>query len=1285
MIMKRMPAVIVNQNENPRMRARISWVVLILLGFSWSLLGVSATAQGGQGFTGHVLDSTGAVIPGAEVTIHNQATNVEEKAVTTSAGDYTVPYIIPGTYTISVVKNGFEVEKKTDILLNVDQASTIDFRLSPGAVTQTVTVNGSAAQIDRSKADRGEVIDSQRISETALDSRNPFGLFGLSPGTHNFSATQYPRPFDIVSRNLYANGSPQPADLNLDGVTNTAGGNAGYAGIVPSVDALKEYKVNLNPYDASFAKGAGNSIDMSLKSGGNKFHGVADYFMRRSWLDAYPYQVKYNHVVDGTPLAKPPHKRDQYSVEADGPLIIPHLFNGRDKVFYTVSYEYIHDVQPNGGESVYSIPSPAMIAGDFSQAQFEYYYTTADKFNPCPNAAPNCAQPLNIYDPLQPLSTYVDPLDGQTKSARQQFPGNIIPASRISSVGAAILATYKYITPNVNPGPNYAPYTNNYEVLQGEDDIWRNALIKVDYHVGPKDDLSFRWSAQARWENNGVPPVPLDDPAEESCPGIQPKSETGAAQWTHIFSPTLLLNVAATVISTVESESICGTTFPFNEKEALGFSAAYVNQLPNNNHFPNINPSGPLNAANYDDFGPNGTGGSGIDHTLQFLPTITKIIGAQTIRAGMDIRFNQFDNPFGGSNDQYNFTNDFTQHYFTGGQYTVGDAPNYTSGSSIAELLLGYPSSGSTSTTVNQFFSQHYLAPWVQDDWRITKRLTLNLGLRWDFATAPVERHNKENGIFNTSVLNPISSSIPAGTAALGTATELQGGLQFVGVGGQPRGTYYTNMLQVQPRIGFAYALTDRLSLHGGVGENYLSDRSTNGDFGFYGTTTYNPSTNNGLTPYTATNAGGFSDPILVVEQPTGSSLGYLEALGQSISFFNPHYHIPSVWNYSVELQAQVSKRDVVTMAYVGNREPNGAVTNNINNISPQWDAQCDLERGGNHNLCDSATGQIANPFLGIPAFQGTSYYNSSTLSKSVFTQPYPEFGSISENGATNNYRAWYNSFQASYSRQMSHSLSLHVAYTHALAETAGGWTDELNNVVSRNISDTNDVKHAVSISGVGYLPFGRGRDFFPNVKRWVDEVINGWEVSPFYTWYSGFPWNPGGNWEMYPSGTAIDQTMGVKHVILPPDGSHPNTRIRGATPCVGQKDINYGLPGSTSPQVDVSASTTSEANCTSTPFVEAANYAVGRNTISYGVYQPGAYHFDLAASKNFAIHGVRPIFRSDVTNLRITVDLLNALNHADWDEGYNGLGVDFGTINKGPSGPTNLPRYLQLSAKLNW
>jgi hypothetical protein len=1266
-------------------------VVLILFGFSCSLLSVSAWAQGGQQFTGQVLDSTGAAIPGAQVTIHNQATDAEEKAVTTSSGDYSVPYLPIGTYTITVVKDGFEIEKRTDILLNTDQASKIDFKLRPGKVTETIVVNGSASQIDLSKGDRGEVIDSARISETALDSRNPFGLFGLSPGAHNFSADQYPRPFDVVSRNLYANGSPQPADLNIDGVTNTAGGNAGYAGVVPSVDALKEFKVVINPYDASFAKGAGNSIDMSFKSGGNKFHGVADYFMRRSWLDAYQYQQKYNYVVNGQPLVKAPHKRDQYSVEGDGPLVIPHLFNGRDKVFYTVNYEFMHDIQPNGGESVYSIPSPAMLSGDFSQAQYYYYYSPSDKINPC-GSAPSCLQPLIIYDPSLPTTTYVDPEDGQTKTARQPFPGNIIPANRISGVSAAALATYKYITPNLTPCSTCAPNTNNYGVLQGEDDTWRNALVKVDYRVGPSDALSFRWTAQGRWDKGGTPPIPFDDPAEVYCPGTQPKSEVGAVQWTHTVSPTLLLNVAATVISEEENRAKCGQSFSGNEDLALGFSSAYSNQLTNIHNFPNFNDSGLLNAAGYDNPGPGSTGYGRTDHTLQFLPTVTKIIGPHTLRAGFDIRFNQFDYPTGGNNDQYNFNNNFTTHFWTGGQYTTGDAPGFTSGSSIAETLLGYPSGGTVYDNLHQFFSQHYLAPWAQDDWKITKRLTLNLGLRWDFSTAPVERDNRMNGTINLSVLNPVSANIPMGTAALGTFTNLQGGMEFAGVNGQPRGAYFTNMLQIQPRIGFAYALTNRLSLHGGVGENYLSDQTTNGNDGFSSYTNIISTTDNGLQPLFLTNGGSFADPLTNVVKPTGSSLGYLQDVGRSVSFSNPHYHIPSLWNYSLELQAQVTKRDVVTAAYVGNREPNGTVGNDLDLYSPQWNAQCDIERGGNHNLCDGAAGQIANPFLGLDAFNGTGFYNSNTLSKSQFERPYPEFSDVYENNATNDFRAWYNSFQATYTHQMSHSVSLHVAYTHAYMMQAGSWQDELNNVRSRYLQGSNTTKHAVNISGVGYLPFGRGRDFFSKAPTWADEIINGWEVSPFLTYYSGFPWGIGGNWEEFPSGSAVTHSMAVKRTLLPPDAQHPNTRIRGVTPCVGSRNQNYGLPGSTSPQINISQSSTSETTAcgpggTNTPFVTAADgYAVQRVNEFSGVYQPGAPHFDLAVSKNFAIHGVQQIFRSDVTNFKFTFDLFNALNHPNWDEGYNGCcGIDFGTIPKGPNGPTNTPRYLQLSAKLNW
>jgi len=484
------------------------------------------------------------------------------------------------------------------------------------------------------------------------------------------------------------------------------------------------------------------------------------------------------------------------------------------------------------------------------------------------------------------------------------------------------------------------------------------------------------------------------------------------------------------------------------------------------------------------------------------------------------------------------------------------------------------------------------------------------------------------------------------------------------------------------------------LSLHGGVGENYLSDQSTNGSDGFSSYTNITASVDNGLKPVFLTNGGNFADPIANVVKPTGSSLGYLQDLGYGVSFINPHYHIPSLWNYSLELQGQLTKRDVFTAAYVGNIMTNGTVGLDLDMYSPQWNAQCDIERGGNHNLCDGAAGQIANPFQNIAAFGTTGFFYNNTLSKSQFQRPYPEFSDVYENDATNDFRAWYNSFQASYSHQMSHSIALHVAYTHAYMMQAGGWQDELNNVRNRYLQGSNTTKHAVNISGVGYLPFGRGRDFFSNSPTWVDEIINGWEASPFLTYYSGFPWGIGGNWEEFPSGSAVTHSMAVKRTTLSPDAANHEQykRIRGVTPCVGYKNQNYDLPDGGGPQVYVSQSSTSETTAcgpsgTNTPFVTAADgYAVQRVNEFSGVYQPGAPHFDLAVSKNFAIHGVQQIFRSDVTNFKFTFDLFNALNHPNWDEGYNGCcGTDFGTIPKGPNGPTNTPRYIQLSAKLNW
>ena len=1260
------------------------FVLTLLCAFS----AVVSWSQATQQFTGHVVDSTGAVVPAAQVVVRNQATGVGSKTVTTSSGSYTATYLIPGTYDISVSKQGFGTEKKTDILLNVDQTSTIDFQLSVGATTEVMTVNASDTQIELSKSDTGEIIDSARIEEMPLDARNPYGLFSLSPGTHDFSSSQYPRPFDNITGNQVVNGSMQVGQTNIDGVGNDAG-DVGRTAFTPSEDVVQEYKIVLNAYDASYGHSGGSATDVSLKSGTNKIHGSADYFMRRSWLDTMDFQSDYNGN------SKVPHKRDQYGFVVDGPVVIPHLFNGRNKLFFLASYEIMNDILPNPSYNTYSVPNPAWVTGDFSTATYW-------------NSTTKSLQPLTIYDPLTPLHTIVDPIDGLTKQAHSAFPGNKIPNNRIDNVAGNVLSNLSYVKPNVNPGAGYAPWTNNYAVNQSENDHWHNAMVKIDYNMNEANSFSFRWAGQGRtavdlWNTC----VPQADPANSNGTGTQPQTQTGSAQWTHIFSPNLVLNLSTSVM-VYTNTALEGSLFAGNEVAKLGFAAPFYNQIQSKNRFLNIASTGLPNAKDFVDFGPNWLGFSGDRNALDFLPTLTYIKGPHTIRAGVNTNFSQFMAPIGGNADTFQFKPNFTNE-FGGGTANNTDAPGYSSGMSIASLLLGYPDNGNVNWTDYPFYSQHYLAPWVQDDWKMTNKLTLNLGLRWDFTTPETERHNKMNGAFDTSVLNQVSSSIPTGTAALGTQTNVQGGLTFAGVNGQSRGPYKMNMLNLQPRIGLAYALSNKMSLRGGIGLNYTSDQSLNGSDGFSSQTSYNNSLNNGLTPYTATTGQGLSNPIPVVPQSGGASLGYLQDLGKSFSFVNPNYKIPGFWSWSMTYEAAVTKRDMISLGYVGNRVPNNPENDNINQISPQWNAQCDVERGGNRQLCDGAAGQIANPFLGIPAFGGSNYFNSTTLSKSNFARPFPEFGDITEKGATNDGHNWYNALEAVASHQFSGGVSLHGSYTHAKALSVGGWVpgtgfsppgtnpstgwvDQLNHVMAREVSTFGDVKHSITLSGVGTLPFGRNRLLLSKANRIVDEIVNGWQIAPLYTWYSGFAWRPqdsggnnstfydhAGNWEMA-TGGPISKSMGVSQTTLAPDGSHKDSRIRGVTPCVGFKNTDTGA-------ITPSPAATA-AGCSSIEFVRAPNaYAVGRQNEDFGVRQPGAYRFDMSVSKNFGIPEASKIYLGDQMKMQIRCDFLNAFNHPVWDESYNTdpTSIDFGTIGKGPSGPNNSPRYLQLSAKLNW
>lgn len=1238
----------------------------LVLIFMLLLPGGIALAQTTQQFTGHVTDTSGALIAHAKVVVHNQESGVDTPTETTSQGVYTVPYLKPGTYTITAEKQGFKTEQKTDILLNVDQTSTIDFHLPIGAANETVTVDASGDQLEFTKADRGELIESERVTEMPLDGRNPFLLTSLSPGVHDFTNPQWPRPFDDITDNQYANGSPQQPALSIDGITNSMGkdNRAGFgtnSGIVPSADAVQEFKVVLSQLDASYGRGGGSTVDVAMKSGTNQFHGTLDYFKRASWLDAYSWASKYNTT---TPV-KAPHNRNQWSVEFDGPVKIPYLFNGKDRLFFTVSYEEMRDLLPENDTYTFSLPNPAWATGDFSSMQYW-------------NQATNSAMQLKIYDPLSPLHTYVDPVDGVTKQAHDQFPGNIVPQNRIDPIGQTLLKMLSQVKPNFDPGPGYAPYTNNWRVQPFENDLWRNGLVKVDYALSNADRLSFRWSGQGRWQSSCTHTCyPNSVPFNMNEAGsFQPKSQSGAVEWTHTFSPKLLFDLHSTLMSQANRTSLGPQGG--NWLQQLGFNQAFYSQVQNLNQFPLMYFDGVLNGADGEMGSDYGTGGGFYLHTLGLLPTITWIRGQHTVRAGMDIQFQQEANPTGGAPypHYFEFGSQFTNQFFN-----FSDAPNYSSGASWASALLGYPYSGAVYDVVHDFESNHYFAPWVQDDWKVTKKLTLNLGFRWDFQTPKVERWNKVDGAFNTSVVNPASSQLPF---------QVKGGMTFAGVNGAPRAAYAMNWDDWQPRVGFAYAMAPNMSLRAGVGKNMLVDSTMNGTLGYSASTGYVASLDGGLTPYTATTGQGLSNPFQTINQPTGASLGYLTNMGNSYSFVNPNYKIPSFWNYSATLQVGLTKRDVFSLGYVGNITPDYPVTDNINHEDASFLRQCDGEEVGwvdpavtwttskaPHHVCDdnvaaNTIGYEANPFKGVSAFAGSSYYGATRITRADTTRPYFGWKDLTETGANNNEKLWYNSLQVTAEHQVSHSLSLHFNYTHATAMTAGNFLDTNYRILARQVSTTNQVKHAINFSGIAYLPFGRGRAFLSGANRWVDEVVNGWEFSPLVSYYSGFPWRPGGTWEWN-----TDLPMGVDHTTIS-SGTRSFKRIRGVTPCVGYRNSETGAV--------VPSPAATAAGCTNILYVQAGSYATPRNVVDFGVTQPGAIKFDASIAKSFGVPGVGKVL-SENTKLQLRLDVLNVLNHPNWDMGYNGSpsSQDWGTISKGPSSPSNNQRFLQLSGKFSW
>ncbi len=1175
-----------------------------------AFVGLCPLVVSAQEFTGHVTDTSGALVPKAVIVIHNQGTNIDIKSRSTDAGIYFVPYLKPGTYTITAEMPGFSKEEKTDITLQVGQTAVIDLTLKPGAFNTTVIVNSSGELLDRGKGDIGEVVENTRVTELPLNGRDPSMLTILQAGVTWDNYLGYQRPFDDTQANTAINGGiPGNNELLLDGVSNESvqSGVNSIVAYIPPVDAVQEFKIVTNPYDAQYGRSGGGVEDIVLKSGTNKIHGDIYEFARRGWLDANDWQDNYY----GTSRAA--HKLDQYGFELDGPIVAPRIYNGHNKSFFVTQFENWNEITPSTIHT--SVPEPAWKTGDFS------------------SLVATDGTPATIYDPL----TIHDDGTGTGNLIRDPFPGNIIPSNRLNPTAVAIL--------NLMPAPNVAipngtyPYENNYVQPNPTINRYKNGLAKWDQAFGAKDRFTLRYGYWSRnqFENiNGLPGI--------LASGTYPQGErsnTFATEWTHTFTPNLLFDFRASAVVRADYENEGPTGYTTTD---LGWPASLAAALgQGNSHFPQIYIS---------EYASPGSSGSyqTVGNSLSLFPSATWNKGKHTIHAGIDLRLTQQVNQIEGTGPYFDVDRQWTQESYLDANYQANQ------GNPIASLLLGTFTSGYNNINPTAYWSQHYYAPFIQDDWKINKRLTVNLGMRWDINTAPTERHNAATYAFDTASVSPIDGLV--NHSELPNGETIRGGVTFLGVNGNPRALYATGRGNIQPRVGFAYSLDNRMVLRGGFGEMFLNPKPGEYQYGFSSTTNYVGTLDNGITPI-----DNMSDPFQSIVQPVGAAGGLSTYVGNSISYVNPHYKLPSFWTYSLGFQLQLNKNSILQMGYAGTRTYNLDTQKDINPQSQaDWTA-CNPEAGGSYAPCNAL---VANPFEGLAPFVGTSEYNAPTVLALNLHRPFPQYGDVTEH-QVNGGESWYNALQTTIQQKI-HDLTIHATWTWSKTMDAGGYTDTVYQIHQRYI-DSDDRTHRVTLSGVYLLPVGRGKFLLRHTNRFVDTAIGGWELGSLFIYEVGEPWS-------VPSSLELIGDAHMPRKTFYGQGPSGSDYIQGVVPCVEGIDTNGNPSGIVTPS--------SVWNCTSADFKVRPTYAPTANVVYSGVRLPSYHQFDVNLSKNFAIYGRM--------KLQARLEGFNVLNHADWQDAYDtswqdsGFAGGFGAIAKGYNDDqSNVARQVQVALKLMW
>jgi hypothetical protein len=1126
-------------------------------------------AQIGQAsITGTIVDSSDATVVGATVTARHLTTNVTYQSVVNQSGSYTFPALPVGGYEVSVTADGFKRAVRSGIVLEVGDKPSINFRLEIGNVVDTVEVTGAAPLVDTSGSTIGKVVESARIESLPLNGRSVLSLALLTPEVQGHTTTTQPGfgdRGDEVTNFSIMGGHPWLNAYILDGVNNTQA-RQGFAAVIPQVDAIEEFKIQSGYMSAEYGFTSGGVINMVTKSGGNSLHGTLYEFIRNTDLNA--------RNAFATSIA--PLIYNQYGGAVGGPII-------KNRTFFFANVEQWRLVQSYN--VLDTVPTAAERGGDFSQ-----YKTASGTLIP-------------IYDP-----TSIHPNPSGSGYVSTPFGGNMIPPNKLDPVAQNILKTF-WPLPNVTPNNIYTN-TNNFNTNNSGHSNALEEVFRIDHRFSAQNSFSIRYTLWDPKNDNGCCGV--------ANAGLYPSSiaryriddfltRNASISDIHTFSPTIL-NEFRLGISDLDYPAL-----------AASYGQGWPQMLGLPSNVPSYTLPG-ITMSGFDNFPGSNAAYKELfsAYTPQLIDNVTFIRGNHTLKVGIDLRRNRFNQlMLNGGSGTFNFTSTLT-----------GNLPSPAgTGSGLASFLTGAVATATAQTDQPVTFQNFSWSFFFQDDWKVTRRLTVNLGLRWDIQEPVTETHNR------LSNFNPFAND-PQGNVL--------GELQFAGIN-FGKAIVQPDYRAFAPRAGLAWDVfgNGKTAIRTGYGIYYPSNFNTR----YFQTGT---AANNNITTTYVAPGGTTQLPAFFLQnglpsppnQPLGAVVGPSAYEGQAVNYQEANGKDTYVQEWDFTMQQQLPGSFLIEAAYSGSKGTRLITTPfNLNSLNPQY-----------YSLGSALLSQVPNPYYGLVS----GAFNTPTITRQQSLLPYPYYGVINDvmpRDGSSSYESWFVTLE----RRLSRGFVLLASYTfgklidvntigissaQALGEQQALSATWRLPMTDRNLErglDPTDAAGRFTMSAVYELPVGKGKMWQPS-NAVVGAIVGGWSVNALATVNEGLP-----------------------------------LVVRGANNFLADR------PNSTGVSAQLSNPTVAEWFNTSV-FVNPPSWTIGNvGNVLPNVRGPGAFNIDFSAVKDTRIR--------EGWHLQLRSEFFNVLNHVNLLEpnttfvpGSNGLNSSstFGVINAARD-----PRIIQFALKL--